>query len=126
MSKETRRCTDHDAAAPRPIWHQGEGAALRLTFNHVPVARSDEHFRVLPDREDRLAVLLAAGETTEADCITERGHCLLPVFNIQQAAHGSGLLGLIEDANGNMQPVYTDERRPDTILWRLVSKRKGG
>ena len=126
MPKETRRCTDHDAAAPCPIWHQGEGAALWLTFNHVPVGRSETDFRVLPDREDRLATLLATGETGDAECITEHGHCHLPVFNIRQATSGSGLLGLIEDANGDLQPVYTDERRPDTILWRLVSKRKGG
>lgn len=122
---ETTRCKDHDAAPPRPIWHQGEGGHLRLTFNHVRVARSSE-FRVLPDREDRLAILLVTGETPDAECITEHGHCLLPVFNIRPADQGSGLLGLIEDANGELQPVYTDERRPDTILWRLVSKRKGG
>lgn len=115
----------HDVAPPCPIYHQGEGSVLKLTHHHTPVARSDD-FRVLPDREDRLAIMLATGETQEAECITDHGHCLLPVFNIRQADRGSGLLGLIEDANGEFQPVYTDERRPDTILWRLVSKRKGG
>jgi len=88
------------------------------------VGRSDV-FRVLPDREDQLTALLAAGETHDAECITENGHCHLPVFSISQATEGSGLLGLIEAADGALHPVYTDERRPDTILWRLVSKRKG-